>query len=431
MIEEIRNEHWRRHLTAIFEAGAEQYSRVEGPYRAMTSWMMDQNRRLFREGESALQLPDALRMVAIAMSPDLPVASNSMDDAGSRLLTSLWILRHPSVVQVVRDGYAACPRRRRRDALALLACQRTKEAVEAIRDLVGSYGLPRCHPRFFDELCAAPELVPLIATVLVEQGEAQLPGVADVVIRALTEGTLPPRDDGLTSLAPRLDRLAAGLLEEAASAQRARAGRWRDEDDDGYGMLRAKLGASLDLVSRIPACEAKVLELAAAQPDPHIAVCAVDGVLNRSGEPDSAALERAASSAETRLELHHTLERNGRLELFPPELFTFEAFAAAAMVDWLLYPTELGYEPPEIELVHRVEGRSEDGEAGLWCVWRFTDDQGQAFAGASGPYPEAGEATDVLGAPAQCFSRFDAWDECTPDEHLERIVGNLEAWGAR
>ena len=98
---------------------------------------------------------------------------------------------------------------------------------------------------------------------------------------------------------------------------------------------------------------------------------------------------------------------------------TWEAFAAAGMVEWLMYPAELGREPDNLEL-RLTEWVDERGKAAMF-VWRFRETKGEPWlAGVSGPYVLRGRPEPGHGPLT--FSRFDKWDAATAEEHLERCA---------
>jgi hypothetical protein len=115
----------------------------------------------------------------------------------------------------------------------------------------------------------------------------------------------------------------------------------------------------------------------------------------------------------------------GRLDLFPEKWRTREAFAAANMVNWLLYPTELGHEPDELRRMAVFTSLQPEGERAIY-VWKFRTGQGPWYAGISGPYERNGDPVPLQGDLT--FSRFDEWDAATVEEHVEAVVKTLAEW---
>jgi len=107
----------------------------------------------------------------------------------------------------------------------------------------------------------------------------------------------------------------------------------------------------------------------------------------------------------------------------PQEWCTRDAFAAADMVEWLSYPTELGREPDELEKMAVFEARSPDGPVALY-VWRFKGTDGKWLAATSGPYLLVGEPAPCSGGST--FSSFEEWDSATAEEHAHSVLETLD-----
>jgi len=59
-----------------------------------------------------------------------------------------------------------------------------------------------------------------------------------------------------------------------------------------------------------------------------------------------------AANSETRNWFYNALVKMGRSEIYPEEYRNQKSFAESNMVEWLVYPTELGRMPDEIELMN-------------------------------------------------------------------------------
>lgn len=92
------------------------------------------------------------------------------------------------------------------------------------------------------------------------------------------------------------------------------------------------------------------------------------------------------------------------------------------MVQWLKFPTELGREPDRLEKMATFD--SDDGLR--LYVWRFTSFEGEWAAAVSGPYETDAPPGPVSGPST--FSRFEAWESATAEEHAARAVETLDAW---
>jgi hypothetical protein len=111
-----------------------------------------------------------------------------------------------------------------------------------------------------------------------------------------------------------------------------------------------------------------------------------------------------------------------RKDLFLKKFATWEAFAASEMVNWLIYPTELGREPDEIALGH-TEWLDKKRKVAMF-VWKFRNVKEPWLAGVSGPNELRGSPRPVHG---NCtFSVQDEWDSATPQEHMQKCAGTAK-----
>jgi len=134
-----------------------------------------------------------------------------------------------------------------------------------------------------------------------------------------------------------------------------------------------------------------------------------------------------ASDSESRNWFYDNLKRLGKAGLFPEKYKNQIAFAESNMVDWLIYPTELGRVPDEIELMN-VFGNEEEE----YYLFRFKCDSVEAFeedgwmAGVSGPFDKKEIPTTSAGG--YTFSHFEKWENKAPEEHFSEIVENIGQW---
>jgi hypothetical protein len=139
-------------------------------------------------------------------------------------------------------------------------------------------------------------------------------------------------------------------------------------------------------------------------------------------EPESSDILRFAQDRATRKVLYDALEHHGRLHLFPEAYATAEALAEADLVLWLCHPNELAAVPDEIELMARVPVPNEPSSNLSYLVFRFRTRpphwaaKDGWLAGVAGPYPETGP---ISPGAAGTFSRFEAYDSKTPQEHVQ------------
>jgi hypothetical protein len=199
----------------------------------------------------------------------------------------------------------------------------------------------------------------------------------------------------------------------------------KDRWDDEYRMARSEAGLLLELLARLDvADDREVFAIAAQHWDPWIVMWGVVGLdLAGSPVPDSA-IERAAADPEARCRLFEHFWAVDELERHPIKYGTQSALAESDMVRWLIYPTELGRAPDEIEEIAVLPLSISDGIADLY-VYRF-----RTFAphwaaekgwmvGWSGPFLRSEQPTTCgLG---RTFSHFEALDPETIDDYLARL----------
>ena len=195
-----------------------------------------------------------------------------------------------------------------------------------------------------------------------------------------------------------------------------------------YSDCRDHAALILDLMGHLPT-ESVVPRLQAAteRRDLRLVCFATVSLLRRGQAVAPGIIHRVAADAEVRSQFYDNLDDIDRLDLFPDEFKTQEALAESELVDWLVFPTELGRAPNEIELMDKF---TDADRKTISFVFRFrTHEPHWAaedgwMAGVSGPYlidqiptTDSGWAT---------FSKFRKWDEASAEEHFEDIIGLMD-----
>jgi hypothetical protein len=251
-------------------------------------------------------------------------------------------------------------------------------------------------------------------------------GVTDLLIAGLAQkklelagGTLD-----LELVGPLAAKQLRKALKAASRYQRAEGVAWRFAE--GYSDIRREAGCWLDIAGYLksPALT-QLLKEALRLPDPLLAAFAAGSVLRRGGRVPKSVLNRIARSHETRVHLFLLLDGLGNIDLFPARWRTWDAFAAANIVDWLMYPTELGREPDELQKMAVFTADGPEGELALY-VWRFRNGAEPWRAGISGPYQRTGDPRPVHGNST--FSRFDEWESRTAEQHARDTLETLGEW---
>jgi hypothetical protein len=266
---------------------------------------------------------------------------------------------------------------------------------------------------------------------------ARNPVLADeVYLTALTfceKGLLP---------AGKLEGHTAALLEAyraerrwLGSRQGGKGNAWMWDDD--YQAHRHTAGLLLDLFGYLPLEYVEVeLVSALAYRDPRLVHFAAVSLVRQGRAVPARALDVVAASAEMRNWLYEKLKDAGRLDLFPSRFLTQQAFAESAMVQWLVYPTELGSAPDQIEL-KKVVGIDTDSPDGIldYYVFRFRTlaphwaAKDGWMAGIAGPFLRKDAPSPV--AYGGTFSRFESWSAKTPEAHLGDTRELLQEWADR
>jgi hypothetical protein len=149
------------------------------------------------------------------------------------------------------------------------------------------------------------------------------------------------------------------------------------------------------------------------------AIAPITEALSRGRTPSDADLQRFARDRVTRQVLFDVLRDAGKTDLFPKEFFTWPAFAEADLVAWLCHPNELQVPPDEIELMATLPAPGNPATHYFLFRYRTHAPHWAAkdgwMAGVAGPYDLSKDPEPYA---AGTFSRFEAFDSRTPDEHV-------------
>ncbi|WP_160671872.1 hypothetical protein [Clostridium sp. C8-1-8] len=200
---------------------------------------------------------------------------------------------------------------------------------------------------------------------------------------------------------------------------------WEDEE---YCNLRSNAGIYFDLAGYIDD-ENVIFELKKLMccKDDKLKMFAYISLLRLGEEMEKDEALKIASCSEIRNFFYGNLQSLGREDLYPEQYKKQEYFAEADMVNWLVYPTELGGVPDKIELMEIFDTGEEE-----YYLFRFKCDTSESWsecgwmAGVSGPYDKADKPS--VSAGGCTFSRFEAWSEKKPEDHFKDIVGNIQTY---
>jgi hypothetical protein len=183
-----------------------------------------------------------------------------------------------------------------------------------------------------------------------------------------------------------------------------------------------------------PGAEAVLRETFAAR-EPRLSFFAIRSLFLLGKDVAQPELDAVAADDEMRNHLFRALDKTGRRDRFPNAFLDQPSLARSDMVSWLMFPTELGRAPDEIELMRVVDvdtGPDADGVVSVYLFrFRTLGDHWAAkngwLAGIAGGYRKAdAPTTQGLG---QTFSHFEKYDAKTPEQHVKEITSTIrEAW---
>ena len=420
LIDALEHPKWRELLSAQFESEPTELRKM------LWRFSTDVHKALKPGVMSSGLVPDlgdCERLLELGLTGQFP-ALDHRGHARATILGFFHALVHPSFATVIENHYGNAPDWERGYALGILCRQPDDSSFETMARLLDEYGVPAVSPfpdeRFADRhLGKIRRLMPNL--LLTTKYADQLATVMNLINRALEHGHLSL--DDLAPVTETAQTEAARLLSELRTFLELHGSEGRYKG--AYEELRGAACVHLDLLGIAPGASTEVLERAQNFEDGRIALFAIVSLLKKQREPAQSAIERCASSHAVRDGLYTQLKQLNRLDLFPSQYLSLDSFAACAMVQWLMYPSELGREPEALDLVARLAGKSDDGEDAAMYLWKCTSD-GHAFACANGPYHLNAPIGELLGGYS--FSNFKAWAEATPEQHLAEIVDTLADW---
>jgi hypothetical protein len=248
---------------------------------------------------------------------------------------------------------------------------------------------------------------------------------------AYCEAKLLPNDE----LAPFTDQVLkfnSDLAAKLGPAQKDQGVAWMWEES--YQESRDNAALLLDLLGHFSGnLVEEQLRNALEYKDPRLKHFALISLIRLGNPVDKKDVEDVARYAEMRNWLYNEFKRLGKSSLFPKEFQTQKSFAEADMVNWLVYPTELGRVPDEIELmkVVAVDTGLPDGVYDYYLFRFRTREPHWAakdgwIAGVSGPYLRKDQpTTKSLG---DTFSTFTKWDAKTPEDHVGDTRELMSRW---
>lgn len=166
--------------------------------------------------------------------------------------------------------------------------------------------------------------------------------------------------------------------------------------------------------------------------DPRLRLLRADLMLSEGREVEDEELAWIASQPLARNELRESLLEHGLKKRLPDQCRDLESLAEAQMISWLEFPTELGVEPDEIELLHTEVREEKMGRSAVrptyYFFYRFRtiDDEtsklGPWMVGMAGGFQE--KRGGVIDYGADTYSHYNELDKLSLEKHVNTFFMN-------
>lgn len=375
--------------------------------------------------KSPIEETEGLARIRIVSELAFPPQPLGFQDPVHDLVFPLVEQPNAAYVGAISAAYPRSPARTQCALLALLGACATEEAANVFLACITQHGWPEggVYGRVFGEMSKLAPYASVLFPALLTTPHCDLGALTNVLVGGVARGAIDPRTLQLEAIAPLVIRSLAKALTRVEKQQKKTGVAWRFTK--AYWNGRYEAGGWLDLAGYLRAKEVSpLLQRGVALRDPKLAAFAAISTLRRGEPVADAVLARVAAAHETRTMLFDKLHELGKGAKFPKKWRTWDAFAAAAMVGWLLHPSELGYEPDKLEQMKMITNKRH-----ALYVWRFQTGKKPWYAGTSGPFEQIGTPKPQHGSLT--FSRFDRWDSATPKQHAERVAQTLAEWAAK
>lgn len=376
---------------------------------------------------------DAMKALRAAFEK-FPDGFGKMEDPAERLIGFASV--HPSDegVAIIRQGMARLSAPGKAAAIEYLVLVNTPQSIDSFAVLFRKH---RDELEWYpSKQSALVKTLPndVVSAVLVES--LAHGNVAGLAAAALLEGAEQNSIGSRFFVAhvKEIGEASNGLIKKIAPTARQQAPtqdeRWKDEYQDVLG--REEYLA--DLLGHAGAKAEPYLRRCLEAKDPRISCFAILSLIRIGCEVEPVEVQLVAADDEMRNTFFNQLEKLGRTKLFPKEYRTQEAFARSEMVRWLVYPTELGRPPDQIELMKVVDTPVVDDVMSVY-VYRFRTvglhwaAKDGWMAGIAGAYAKSQSPTTH--ARGQTFSKFESYASKTPEEHVGDIQEMLKEWNRK
>jgi hypothetical protein len=380
---------------------------------------------LEKMAEAGLSSADAKFALEAAAQSFPPLRFEELTSASGALVNAASTSRDVDLVDIVSEIYPKYPAPAKEQALLLLSSITSTEStdrfvkfvVEEAKNPTGMTFLPM--RGFYDAPRHADRLFPALLLAM-DRPELRW-NAAYLALKYFENGQLEP--GSLDASYGAVDEPLADLLRQAKRLELPNDDDWLWSDD--YQEIRDLAGLLLDLSGYFET-ETSVRNLTSGvqSADPRLKFFAARSLMSLGRSVSDSALRDIAASSEVRNYLFEYLKATNQTRRFPAEFLSQEAFAESEMVNWLVYPTELGRAPSEIELVRTVKSKLR-GQDVLHYVFKFRTEPPHFAAedgwmlGVAGPFL-ASAAPDTT-SYGDTFSTFAKLDETNVDRYVDEI----------
>lgn len=386
--------------------------------------------REYAQGQLA---SEDVRAVISAASADLPKARFDFNSYDASLLQVIWPHVRPEHVSDLLSQFPRLSEKGQAAVYTALAHVGTAEATRAYVQLLRDTGWPSAaYPAMTLPFEREPRFASLLLPAFVDGSIRGMPDdVAWGLLLAYAEAGKLPTSEARTAQ-PHVVRAAGALVGELAPLQERSGIAWRWGET--YLDLKYRGGLALDLLGHLGRTQeaTSVLRTGEQLADPRPRMFAALSLLRLGESPSPSALKAVAADPETRNILFDRLVSLGKTHLFPKSEMTQAKLAESEMVNWLIFPTELGRAPDEIELMQTIERDLGDHGVFVYYIFRFkthaphwSAEDGWT-AGVAGPFRRDDFPTTT--SWGDTFSTFTKWNDFAPEEHLASIEELMKRW---
>lgn len=337
-----------------------------------------------------------------------------------------------ALLQTIKSVFPALSPKSKAAAIQIVVMAHTKESARFYLQAIRDHG-----PSFADEFIhtfpqdAGTEVANVIYPDILEL--MQSPELAYPIFQML----LDFREAGLlhesiaNGFQSRMAIMLRAFIGECRKHQMPTGHGWKYADD--YFPFRSMIGLLFDLTGHLESSELlTVVNASGDLLDPRLRRFRAIALLKHGESVADNELTWIAESPGDRYWLFQQLSRLGMDDRRPNSCLDQTLLAEGNMVDWLCFPTELGREPDEIELIH-TETRNKSGGPRLisWLKrrkpvdyfffkFRVTEEHWSAadgwMVGMSGGYARNEQPT--ISHDGSTFSHFSKFEEKSLDEHI-------------